>query len=133
MVFQMTPTWALSTLATVHRPNGETLRNLIPGMDGRFYGIIPARFSMDGPMTGGAIFRLVQPPVVQVAKLSGGDVNLTWNSISGNTYGVEYKPALSAVHWTVLDPAVAARSSTTSFTDNSVSATERYYRVRLLP
>lgn len=62
-----------------------------------------------------------------------GKVTLRWNSFRGGTYRVEYNPTLLETNWTLLNPEVMAAGNTASVTDNPRSASERYYRVRLLP
>jgi uncharacterized repeat protein (TIGR03803 family) len=128
-IFKMTPDGALTTLFSLSKVGFYSLTlgaNLFQAIDGNLYGIT-------GSSGGGVIFRLVQPPVLNVKAQPGGNVTLTWNSFAGGTYRVEYKPTLTDVDWTTLNPEVTATGSTTSLTDASASVNERYYRVRLLP
>jgi uncharacterized repeat protein (TIGR03803 family) len=132
-VFKLTPAGGLTILASVPLSNGGTPGNLIQGTDGRFYGIIPSLWGMAGPNTGGAIFRLVPPPLVHATRLATGSMNLTWNSFPGDEYQVEFKPALTATNWTILGPKVITATNMTSVTNDPGTDVERYYRVQLLP
>ena len=58
---------------------------------------------------------------------------VAWNSFTNGTYRVEYKSSLTDTNWSVLTSDLTATNITTSVTDNSQDAKERYYRVRLLP
>jgi hypothetical protein len=82
---------------------------------------------------GGAVFRLVQPPVLNAKPPDEKKVALLWNSFPGGTYRVEFQQTLTGTNWTTLNPAVTAAGSTASVTDNPGGASERYYRIRLLP
>jgi hypothetical protein len=78
-------------------------------------------------------FRLVPPTIAAVSSPSAGLTTLAWNSFSGGTYQIEYSTTLGISNWTTLSPNLTATGSVTSFSDNIVSASQRYYRVRLLP
>jgi len=123
-VFRMTPDGAFSTLFN----SAERMGYLTQGGDGNFYGVTTGGLASDG-----AIFRLVQQPVLSAARISNDRVVLTWNSFPGGTYRVEYRSMLSDKNWMPLKPDLTVTGSTTSLTNNLGGATERYYRVRLLP
>jgi hypothetical protein len=58
---------------------------------------------------------------------------LTWGSVSGTTYQVQFKTNLNDVAWLNLLPTVTAAGPTASATDNSATNTARFYRVQVLP
>jgi uncharacterized repeat protein (TIGR03803 family) len=131
-VFKITPNGALTTLVSFNRVNGASpYAGLVQGSDGNFYGTA----LQGGAQQQGTIFRLAQPPrpLITAITRSGGAVTLTWTSITNEVYRVEYTPVLTATSWTALSPNVTAANSTASFTDDPTEATERYYRIVLLP
>ncbi len=129
-VFQLTPGGRLTTVVFFNGTNGgNPVAPLVQGSDGNFYGTA----SSGGSGGGGTIFRLVQPPVITAIASSNRNVTLTWTSFTNGNYRVEHKPALAATNWTALTPNVSATGSTASKTDNLEVATQRYYRIVLLP
>jgi hypothetical protein len=73
------------------------------------------------------------PRILAIGKAANGAVTLTWSTISGMTYRVEYNPNFSTATWSGLPPDVMATGSTASKADNPGSAIQRFYRVVLLP
>jgi uncharacterized repeat protein (TIGR03803 family) len=131
-IFKMTPDGTLTTLVSFIGGLGSRIflnePRLVEGKNGRLYGILTTSSGGEG-----AIFRLVEPPVLSTAIQPDGRVGLSWNSFPGDTYRVEYKPTLTDTNWTFLNPAVTAAGNMASVTDDSGGASQRYYRVRLLP
>ena len=72
------------------------------------------------------------PPVIQSINVSNGVAVITWSSISGRSYRVQYKQNLTDANWTDLPPDVTATSATTSKTDAVGSVPRRFYRVVML-
>jgi len=66
--------------------------------------------------------------LTSVTMLPAGHLVLTWDSIAGKTYQVEYKDSLGTPSWTVLGT-YPATSSSTSATNNSPGSNQRFYRV----
>ena len=60
---------------------------------------------------------------------NGSDVILSWQSVSGHSYQVQFKDALSASSWSNASLAITAAGATTSFT-NTVPGAARFYRVQ---
>jgi GH25 family lysozyme M1 (1,4-beta-N-acetylmuramidase) len=73
-----------------------------------------------------------QPQILSITTVSGS-VTITWSSVSGSNYRVQYNPDLSGTNWTDLSPDVHATDATASATDNPGGADQRFYRVLLLP
>ena len=63
------------------------------------------------------------------AVTSPGNVQLTWNSVSGWTYRVQYVDLIKAGIWSNLGSSITATGSLASATDSVASASARYYRV----
>jgi hypothetical protein len=73
------------------------------------------------------------PPVLQPLRASNGIAQLAWNAVAGQTYRIQFKPALAATNWTDLVPDITATGPFVSATDAIGSAPQRYYRILLLP
>jgi hypothetical protein len=75
------------------------------------------------------------PPVIRTFTVSHGTATLTWASVSGITYRVEFKSDLaSSTPWTNLGPNIVATNSVASVADTSLaSVPRRFYRVVALP
>ncbi len=71
---------------------------------------------------------VVQPPV------GAGTTNVivSWSSVSGGTYRVQYNPNLNTTNWVDIADVVAS-GAISSITNNPGIADQRYYRVILLP
>lgn len=58
---------------------------------------------------------------------------LTWRSITGNTYRIEFKNQLDDATWQSGEPEIQASGDITTWTDPATDLpTERFYRIRLL-
>jgi hypothetical protein len=78
------------------------------------------------------VLPLPAPPVITAITLTNGTVTLTWTSVPGTSYRVQYENSLSDSGWIDLSPDVTATGLTASRT-NFVGATpQQFYRVRLL-
>jgi hypothetical protein len=73
---------------------------------------------------------VVSAPTVGIS-VSGNVVTISWTSIAGQAYRVQYKDKLNDASWTDLAPDVTASGSTASTTDTTIS--QRFYRVAVLP
>jgi VCBS repeat-containing protein len=63
--------------------------------------------------------------------VSNGVAWITWNSVAGQTYHLQYKDSLSGSSWNDLPPDVTATGPTTTATNALGNATQRFYRVVL--
>jgi hypothetical protein len=63
--------------------------------------------------------------------LAGNVITLTWNSIPGRTYRLEFKNSPDDPAWTQLGADITATADTTSATDNA-AVRRRFYRARRL-
>ena len=75
---------------------------------------------------------VISPPI-QIASVQviNGVATITWNSVAGQTYRVQYKNGLVEANWTDLPPDVTATGLTTSKTDVVGDLPQRLYRVTL--
>ena len=66
---------------------------------------------------------------------SGSSVTLSWNSLAGVGYQVQYSASAAPTAWAALGGKVTASSSVTSVTDNGALAggAQRFYRLVLVP
>jgi subtilisin-like proprotein convertase family protein len=71
-------------------------------------------------------------PVITDISVSGGAVTLAWTSITGRLYRVQANTDLTG-SWVDLPGDVIANGSSATMTDSSGLATQRFYRVILLP
>ncbi|HEX5219512.1 MAG TPA: carbohydrate-binding protein, partial [Verrucomicrobiae bacterium] len=61
---------------------------------------------------------------------AGGAVQLTWDSVPGQTYQVQYASQLPTASWSNLGSVITATNTMTSATDSMGANASRYYRVR---
>jgi hypothetical protein len=69
--------------------------------------------------------------IVSIALALNGDATITWSSVAGRSYRVEFTGNLNAPAWTPL-PEVSAVGAFTSVTDAFSGSAQRFYRVREL-
>ncbi len=67
------------------------------------------------------------------AGVNGNHFTVTWPTLVGQAYQVEYKTDLNLGIWTPLGTPLTSAGTSLSFTDNLPSSTQRFYRLRLLP
>jgi hypothetical protein len=76
---------------------------------------------------------VVSRPILEAVALTNNLLNLSWNSISGQVYRVQFKPNLDTAFWTNMPPDVTAIGSTATKTDTIGNSAARLYRVQVLP
>ncbi len=97
-----------------------TVTNALGGATQRYYRVIAAP--------------TVAPPfVITSLRVTNGVALITWNSIAGQVYRVQYKDRMTDNGWQDALPDVLATGSTTTLTNAVGSATQRFYRVTLAP
>jgi len=129
-VFKLTTNGALTTLVNFAGSNGEQPRaELTLGKDGRFYGTT----ALGGSFGVGTVFRLevpAPPCTFQSIIANDGVVSLTWSTVAGRTYQLQYKDDLGGVKWLDLGEVVRATNFVTSALDFSAT-NQRFYRIRV--
>jgi hypothetical protein len=73
------------------------------------------------------------PPVPVSFQLTGTNVVLSWTGAGGQSYQVEYKDDLRAANWTPLGNPIAGAGAAVSVTNNLNQATQRFFRLQILP
>lgn len=78
-----------------------------------------------------AFFGMVPPPVLATPSLQmpQGSVVLTWSSLPGRKYRVQFKADLAGGAWLNVGAVVTASGPMASMTDSSGTMTQRFYRV----
>ena len=130
-IFRITTNGDFSTLFAFTGTNGSSPFFLLESPDNCFYGT-----SFYGGMQNcGTVFRLSIPraPVIQRPVPSGDSLQLTWTSVAGQTYQLQYTSDLNSTNWTDLGSPVLATNGTMSASDNVGTDPRRFYRVVLLP
>ena len=129
-IYEMTTNGAMASLYSF----SETFpfAGLIQGRDGNFYG------TTFGGTTNpsGTIFRLTltsPPPVIQSVTQVGQTLGITWSSVFGQKYQVEYTTNLNAAVWHNLGAPVIATNVTATVFDAIGPDPQRFYRVALVP
>ena len=72
------------------------------------------------------------PLMLPLTLVGGTNVVISWGAVSNGTYRVQFKPMFNSTNWTDLLGDVTATGSTASKTD-SLTTTNRFYRVQVLP
>ena len=67
------------------------------------------------------------------ASRSGTTLTLTWNSVPGAKYQVQYTTNLVHTNWVSLGGPITTSTITTTNTDTSLTDARRFYRVQVLP
>ena len=75
---------------------------------------------------------VVARPTLSISSVTSSNLTLNWTAIPGHSYRVQERPDLGATEWADLGGDVTASASTASQTD-VLPATNRLYRVRVLP
>ena len=89
-----------------------------------------------GSMNGTNLINALSAPVPAPAFLNparnAGKVTLTWTTLAGQSYQLQYSTNLTATNWINLGSVTNASSSVATATD-SVTNSQRFYRVLLMP
>jgi YD repeat-containing protein len=70
---------------------------------------------------------------VTPAAPNGGQVTVTWQSVAGKTYALEFKDRLEDANWMRVTGEVTAQGATASKVDPSSASPARFYRVVVTP
>jgi uncharacterized repeat protein (TIGR03803 family) len=125
-VFQITTNGVFTTLHSFDGADGANpFGSLVQGRDGNLYGTT----WQGGTDGGGTIFRLVIPLGVQSVTQSGNQLTISWHSMVGQIYQVQYTSDLTSGNWTDFAPPSVATSTTTSMPDVVVPNQQRFYRI----
>jgi hypothetical protein len=75
----------------------------------------------------------VAPPVIQSISVSNGVVTITWSTVAGQNYKLQYIDSPDDTNWTNLASSSIAGGSQASATDTVGDVPQRFYRVVLTP
>jgi hypothetical protein len=75
----------------------------------------------------------VPRPAFQSVTRTNNNIGLTWSTVSGLVYQVQYTASLTPTNWSNLGGTMTAAGSTLSASNAIGTATQRFYRVLLLP
>ena len=77
-----------------------------------------------------AVLKVIVPPQGLTISVAGSTASISFQSLGGLNYALEYKNRLSDATWTSLAP-VPGNGGTLTLTDTSASVATRFYRVRV--
>ncbi|MGH7969372.1 MAG: hypothetical protein ACREIC_11660, partial [Limisphaerales bacterium] len=66
-------------------------------------------------------------------QVSGSNFLLTWPTVSGQTYQIEYKDNLNASAWTPLGSPIIGTGDVLSSTNSLTFANQRFFRLNIVP
>jgi len=89
--------------------------------------------SLGSTTSAAARLTVVYPPVFLSTVRSNCTLALTWSTLPGQRYRLQYKPTLDATNWTDLGSSVIPTSNTVTALDNLCTNAQRFYRVVLFP
>ena len=72
-------------------------------------------------------------PVILSFELTNQVFGVTWSSVAGALYGLQYSSNLTDIGWNDISPAVTAIGPTTSQTNSLGTGPQQFYRVKLQP
>lgn len=131
-IFKLSTNGGLTTLHSFNHTNGASpAAPLILGADGDFYGTT----ENGGANDRGSVFRLrltVPPPVFEQVTATGNSLALTWRSVAGEMYQIQFRTNLNQTDWLDLGNAVTATNSTAMMLDSVGPDPQRFYRAVLL-
>jgi uncharacterized repeat protein (TIGR03803 family) len=81
----------------------------------------------------GALLTILFPPQFQTATKSNTSLALTWTTVQGQRYQLQYKADLNAANWVNLGSQRTATNATITVSDPIGSNAQRFYRVIMLP
>ncbi len=83
------------------------------------------------PLSTARAFTVVvrMPPQISVARTGPGQITLTFDTVAGREYRVDYKTNLTDTDWTPLAPSEIAPGNSITVQDNLGTTPQRFYRI----
>ena len=78
-----------------------------------------------------ALLAVVLHPNIDSARVANGTLTLTWWSLAGRTYRLQFKADLGASVWQDIAPDISATGPTTTTTFSITNAPQGFYRLAL--
>ena len=75
----------------------------------------------------------VPQPVILSLQVTNGNAVITWSSVATKDYRLQYKTNLTDVTWAEVAPSITATAATTTTTNAVGTASQRFFRIRLMP
>jgi uncharacterized repeat protein (TIGR03803 family) len=100
--------------------------------NGGAYSVIVSN-AMGSVTNSGTLVTVVTAPVFQSVTQTNLSVRLTWSSITGQQYQLQFKFSLAAAVWNNLSNPILATNTVMTATDPINSNAQRFYRVVLIP
>lgn len=72
-------------------------------------------------------------PIILSIDLTNDPVLITWSSVAGETYRLQYIDSLNTTNWNDVAPDVTATGPTATQTNAAGGAQEQFYRVMISP
>jgi hypothetical protein len=72
------------------------------------------------------------PPVIKSIILVEGGLMISWTTVNGRTYRVQFTESLENATWIDVVPDVLATQATATFTNTIGNSLQRFYRVLLV-
>jgi len=70
-------------------------------------------------------------PVIQAIGVSNNIVTITWSTVRGHTYRLQFNDPANMGDWTIIEPDLLATGDSLS-SSNSADAAQRIYRVQVV-
>src|SRR5207249_6270375 len=104
---------------------------VIQGTDGNLYGTTSGGGSSS--LGYGTVFKISLPisPVIQSLTQTSSVVRITWSSVAGQNYKIQFKPSLLGTNWIDSDSPNGATTGIMSSSDDIGTNFQRFYRVVL--
>jgi uncharacterized repeat protein (TIGR03803 family) len=131
VIFQTTSDGRLTTLYSFHayfelpRDGGQPYAGFVHGDDGYFYGTTRGA----GASGGGTFFRFAAPPNLQIAPSTGRTMAISWNSVIGGLYQLQYTTNIDSINWIVINSNFVATNTTPTNYDVPSPDFQRFYRM----
>jgi hypothetical protein len=90
-------------------------------------GGVPQRFYRVGLVT----YQSLAQPTIQSLEITNSAVKITWSSVAGHVYRLQFKANVADANWLDVLPDVIAAEAITTKTDTVGTAPQRFYRIWL--
>jgi hypothetical protein len=76
---------------------------------------------------------VIVPPIIQGIAINAGAASITWQTVPGMTYRLQYSASPSGGDWTDISPDIIATAETATISQPLGDEPQRFFRVLLLP